>query len=301
MWLSLLSLLECPIDHGVLELSASSAKSEWIEDGELRCCRCLSQFVIRRGIPIFLAAKSLTDVQAVEVRERDVGYTVVDPDRLEPGRLPEMDTFRSALNHYRLGQILDAGCGAGPITRIVAGAERVVAMDFSVEALIRFNTSGYRSLDLLNGDVSRLPFRNGSFDLVMSSQVLEHLPTIDLRRQFICELSRVLRAGGRMLLSVYNWSANYQSLGVAKEGCHDNGIFYHRYTPEELRAEVSGYFGIQEICGVRSVLPGTYRLTRMLGRGIVYWDRFLRRTSYSLKYGSYLFIEARKLGGHCEN
>ena len=67
---------------------------------------------------------------------------------------------------------LDIGCGDGKITKILSKARQidVWGLDGSWEALKRCE------FNVINGRVSQLPFQDDSFDLVMSTDVFEHLP-----------------------------------------------------------------------------------------------------------------------------
>ena len=53
-------------------------------------------------------------------------------------------------------------------------------------------------------DVARLPFREGSFDLLVSDSTLDHLKTEGEIRQALGELARVLAPGGRLILTIDN-------------------------------------------------------------------------------------------------
>ncbi len=105
-------------------------------------------------------------------------------------------------------KVLDAGCGSG---RHVCEAFRrrgveVVGLDVQWDDLCR--TKGYLSLMaresgspwlVLKGDVARLPFADGVFDVVICSEVLEHVPD---SIQAIREIVRSLRPGGDLVVSV---------------------------------------------------------------------------------------------------
>ena len=52
------------------------------------------------------------------------------------------------------------------------------------------------------GDAYRLPFPDGAFDVVVISEVLEHIPD---DRDAIAELDRVLRPGGTLAVTVPRW------------------------------------------------------------------------------------------------
>jgi ubiquinone/menaquinone biosynthesis C-methylase UbiE len=93
----------------------------------------------------------------------------------------------------QLGRVLDLGCGEQPYREVYgAHAERVVAVDIS--------RRGSESTDaFVRGSAVAIPFADSSFDFVLCSEVLEHVP--DPRRA-IGEIARVLRPGGRLVLTV---------------------------------------------------------------------------------------------------
>lgn len=64
----------------------------------------------------------------------------------------------------------------------------------------RAETLGARRYRLLRADARRLPYRPGSFDLLLCSYLLDLLPSDDLL-PVLRELRRVLRPGGRMVLA----------------------------------------------------------------------------------------------------
>jgi ubiquinone/menaquinone biosynthesis C-methylase UbiE len=97
-------------------------------------------------------------------------------------------------------RVLDVGCGAG---RFIAAAHEagadVIGVDIAEAALDRARrVAPGADLRLLAADGS-LPLGHGEVDLVWRSEVLEHVPdTVGL----LTEVRRVLRRGGRVLLTV---------------------------------------------------------------------------------------------------
>jgi SAM-dependent methyltransferase len=101
--------------------------------------------------------------------------------------------------------VLDAACGTGryAIPLAQAGA-RVAGIDLSEEMLDlarRKAADSGLSLDLRVGDVRALPLPDASFDLAVCALALCHLPDLNLAAQ---ELARVLRPGGRVVISDFH-------------------------------------------------------------------------------------------------
>lgn len=86
-------------------------------------------------------------------------------------------------------RVLDVGCGDRPYDPIFCGAAELVG----------FDRAGNSRADV-HGDVDAIPVADGSFDLVVCLQVLEHVPDPAAAVQ---ELRRVVRPGGRVLASTH--------------------------------------------------------------------------------------------------
>lgn len=109
------------------------------------------------------------------------------------------------------GTVLDVPCGTG----VYAGAlqERgnsVVAFDASAAML---EVAGRRvpGLPRVLGDISRLPFRQDSFDATVTLRLFSHFPNEDVA-QMLCELRRVTRAGGQVVFDTFRWSPRHWPL-----------------------------------------------------------------------------------------
>ncbi len=110
--------------------------------------------------------------------------------------------------------VLDAGAGFGRHAfELARRGANVVALDYAAEEVLTTRgTFGAmveagemdeaRYVGALQGDATRLPFRDGSFDRVITSEVLEHIQD-DVAA--IGELVRVLRPGGTFAATVPTW------------------------------------------------------------------------------------------------
>lgn len=116
-------------------------------------------------------------------------------------------------------RIVDVGCGDGMCTELTAdaaarvsagvagtgdppGGHHVVGVDWAAGPLKK---AAERGLTLVRGSLDAgLPFASGSVDVVILSEVVEHLVDTD---GGLAELYRVLRPGGHLLLSTPNLAA----------------------------------------------------------------------------------------------
>jgi len=101
------------------------------------------------------------------------------------------------------GRVLDAGCGGGGMPLSLAEhADEVIGVDpidrFSQAGVALARERGLTRLHFVRADGMALPFRPGTFDLVLSHAVIEHVADATL---YLRECRRVLTATGRVFLS----------------------------------------------------------------------------------------------------
>jgi 2-polyprenyl-3-methyl-5-hydroxy-6-metoxy-1,4-benzoquinol methylase len=142
--------------------------------------------------------------------------------------------------------LLDAGCGTGWFSR--AACERkslVTSMDLGERLLAKVKDK-CRSARVI-GSILQIPFRDNTFDYVVSSEVIEHTPA---PYAALHELHRVLKPGGKLVLSTPNrlW---YWSLLIANR---------LRLRPYQGLENWSGYFQLK-----REARKAGFRIERMCG------------------------------------
>lgn len=110
-------------------------------------------------------------------------------------------TMTKLIKPLRIETILDVGCGEGFSLQKLSElnmAEKLEGIDYSEEA-IRVGKNLFPHLSLKQGNIYHLPYKNNSFDLVISTEVLEHL---DKPLQGLNEILRVSKKN--IILSVPN-------------------------------------------------------------------------------------------------
>jgi len=164
-------------------------------------------------------------------------------------------------SRYRLAQayvkdkcVLDIACGTGFGCDMMreAGAKLVVGADITFEAVrtaSRYFNSRFTRFVQANGIT--LPFKERSFDVVTSFETLEHIYEY---QTFLKEVRRVLRDGGRLLLSTPN--------AVITNHYPRNPFHVREFTPAELHELLAQYCQQVELRG--QLLDSCYRVAPFL-------------------------------------
>lgn len=120
------------------------------------------------------------------------------------------------------GQLLEGRLGQEPVERalktdcfdeavgetglypkLAMAAKTVVVIDLSLVTLRRARER-HEALRVTSTDACRLPFASASFDLVFSNSTLDHLDSLDDVVRGLSELHRVLKPGGRLVVTLDN-------------------------------------------------------------------------------------------------
>jgi ubiquinone/menaquinone biosynthesis C-methylase UbiE len=113
-----------------------------------------------------------------------------------------------ALSGARPGdRVLDVGCGTGYLTRraarAVAPEGRAVGIDPSQAVIDYAAAHAPAGCTFATATAQALPYPDASFDVVLSSLAMHHVPADD-RPAALREMSRVLRPGGRLFVVDFN-------------------------------------------------------------------------------------------------
>jgi SAM-dependent methyltransferase len=146
-------------------------------------------------------------------------------------------------------RVIDVGCGAGrhAFEAYRRGAD-VVAFDQdeselrAVESILRAmaeagEAPATASAQAVLGDALRLPYADETFDCVIASEILEHVPQDDAA---IAELIRVLKVGGTLAVSVPRWLPERLCWLLSEEYHSNEGGHIRIYRASDLRDKIAG-------------------------------------------------------------
>lgn len=184
------------------------------------------------------------------------------PAQLAP---PDWDVRRQFLlsGLHEQDRALDLGCGDGAFTEVMASAgAQTVGAEVAEEALARARRR-HPALDFQLVPIDGpLPFEDCRFELVWASEVIEH--AADTAR-WLSEVRRVLKPGGRLLLTTPSHGRLRVALGGLERFSPALGDHLHLYTRRSLRSLLEE-FGFEEV-SVRTAAGPPLLRRLLLARG----------------------------------
>ena len=113
--------------------------------------------------------------------------------------------YHSLAEYVKNGdKVLDIGCGNGRFLYALQNKKAEYYGIDSSEEMIERAREKFPDAEFLRADALDLPFENNSFDKIISMAVLHHIPSNDLRSDFMREAYRVLKKDGFLILTVWN-------------------------------------------------------------------------------------------------
>jgi SAM-dependent methyltransferase len=144
------------------------------------------------------------------------------------GRRKLLRSLLTSLDLPSNAQSIDIGCGVGSNLGLLQSLGfQVVGVDSEIYSLL-YATKRFPTLDLVSGDLLRLPFKPNSIDLIIGTDILEHLAEDALG---IKEIHRALKKGGKVLFTVPAFNFLWGIQDVA-------GRHKRRYSKRELIGQV---------------------------------------------------------------
>lgn len=194
---------------------------------------------------------------AYDTVARDYATHFPDTRPEAPLDLAMVDAFIVEVTSEAEPQVLDAGCGAGRMSRYLADRGcRVAGVDLS-PGMVAMAHRDHRDLPFTVGSLVDLPYSDNHFDGVMLWYSIIHTAPAGQAR-ILAEAARVVRPGGHVLVGfqsgegVRDVSAAYRRFG------HEIQLQRHLYTADQVAAQLRTV-GLREVSRLVRRARGTER------------------------------------------
>jgi SAM-dependent methyltransferase len=150
------------------------------------------------------------------------------------------------------GNVLENGCGVGMYVEKLAGlGARVIGLEYDME---RAAEARIRSQEIINAAGESIPLPAGTFDLILSHEVIEHVQD---DRSAVQEMIRVLKAGGRAVIFCPNRGYPFETHGIYWNGKYyfGNKLFVN-YLPRFLRDKLAPHVRVYSRADLQKLFDG---------------------------------------------
>jgi SAM-dependent methyltransferase len=172
------------------------------------------------------------------------------------------------------GVILENGCGGGEyLQRLSEQAKLAVGLDVDLERVLETSQKGL-TVQLAVGEA--LPHDAGTFDLILSNEVIEH---VEDDRQTVAEMVRVLKPGGRIILFCPNRGYPFETHGIYRKGeYHFGNKLFVNYLPDRWRNKLAPHVRIYRKRDLEKLFEGLP--VHFVYRTIIFgaYDNIIRRS-----------------------
>ena len=180
-------------------------------------------------------------------------------ERIIPEKVPaawreqHLERYRFASAFVSERKVLDAACGVGYGCAVLAasGVSQVVGVDISADAC-HYGKSRYTG-HFIAADVQHLPFPKEYFDVIVSFETVEHIPSVP---QFVESCAFSLKSNGLLIISTPNGRIYPDA----------NPYHYWNFTRAEFLALLEPYFSVEELLGQKYELYPKILAKRFIGR-----------------------------------
>lgn len=237
-----------------------------IESASLFCPICRQHFPIKEGICYMLPYYSErgvllhsegSEAQRLPQHLDNIARKIKDCDESKgkfydekwmiPGSRRESIERKTAFQELCLEggtSVLDLGAGTlrCGLYALEKGAEIVCGTDLDPGMLkqgkIKAREKGFDNLDIVVADARFIPFRDATFNRVISLELMEHIP-IGADKVFF-EIFRVLKPRGIAVVNIWKTVGRFSKRREENPGCFRNYNFYKRYSTLEFKSLFAG-------------------------------------------------------------
>ncbi|MFH1506562.1 MAG: class I SAM-dependent methyltransferase [archaeon] len=206
-----------------------------------------------------------------------------------PVYVEKMRFVKQYLDKVRKGtKILDAGCGEGVLV------EEYKKKGHDISGL----DLNYSSKHVKKGDVTKMDFKDNTFNLILALDLIEHLDFAQQER-FVKELKRVLKKGGKVLLAIPNQAHLASRLSFLFTGKLIRTSEVERHKGDRPIKEYLALFkkhGFKVISkkGIFPTYPGISVATYLFPSKVLKWHRFYNDWAAGPGWSFINLVELRK-------
>jgi len=189
------------------------------------------------------------------------------------GQQRRLDMIIRAAGERIKGCILENGCGVGRyVEHLSPLGGTVIGLEYDFERAVEAKQNSYK---IINAAGETLPFPAGSFDLILSHEVLEHVQD---DRAAIREMVRVLKPGGRAVIFCPNRGYPFETHGIYWKGKYyfGNKLFVN-YLPRRVRDKLAPHVRVYSTKDLETLFAGLP--VRFIERTIIFgaYDNIIAR------------------------
>ena len=168
------------------------------------------------------------------------------------GQQRRLDMIVRAAGERIKGRILENGCGVGMyVEHISPLSSKVIGLEYDFERAVEARQN---STQIINAAGESLPLPSGTFDLILSHEVLEHVQD---DRAAIREMVRVLKPGGRAIIFSPNRGYPFETHGIYWKGkYHFGNKLFVNYLPRALRDKLAPHVRIYSKHDMQKLFDG---------------------------------------------
>ncbi|MBN1820655.1 MAG: methyltransferase domain-containing protein [Prolixibacteraceae bacterium] len=202
------------IPFEIIQCPACQSQELVFSEYNIICSGCSAIYHIESGVPVMLVENDSVKKESEIHKTFGTIFNYIDHYQKDALEYDYFQKQTGAVRHNERrvreyltsmvpenkGLILDVGCGSAWVAeKFCKKNYRVVSFDISLknttEALKRFPSGNHSAFV---GDVFSLPFKPDSFDIIIASEIIEHVTEPEL---FIKTLFKVLKPGGTLLIT----------------------------------------------------------------------------------------------------
>lgn len=173
------------------------------------------------------------------------------------GQERRLQMILDAAGERRQGLLLENGCGVGMyVERLSPHIQQVLGLEFDQERACEARQLASRlpNVQIICAAGEGLPIPDRTASLILSHEVLEHVQD---DRQAVCEMVRVLRPSGRIVLFVPNRGYPFETHGIFWRGrYHFGNIPLVNYLPRRLRNRLAPHVRIYTRRDLKNLFTG---------------------------------------------